>query len=97
MKIDVTGCFKEQRYKFFESNSQLSNRGSLPTLCCFKEQRYKFFESNSQQRADAILMKNYTDIDKKISALLLKMNQNNALDIERLFMMIEIEDYSRFF
>lgn len=54
-------------------------------------------ESEFIKRADAILMKNYTDIDKKISALLLKMNQNNALDIERLFMMIEIEDYSRFF
>ena len=42
------GCFKEQRYKIFESNSQrpLSSRGR--SRCCFKEQRYKIFESNSQ-------------------------------------------------
>ncbi len=42
------GCFKEQRYKFFESNSQLAGKEFEAKFCCFKEQRYKFFESNSQ-------------------------------------------------
>ncbi len=42
------GCFKEQRYKLFESNSQQKEGSVLGLICCFKEQRYKLFESNSQ-------------------------------------------------
>ena len=41
--------FKEQRYKLFESNSQLSGEAGRRLLRCFKEQRYKLFESNSQK------------------------------------------------
>ena len=46
-------CFKEQRYKFFESNSQLFPMLPIFALGCFKEQRYKFFESNSQRANDS--------------------------------------------
>ena len=46
--VDVS-CFKEQRYKLFESNSQLMQCVACWVTSCFKEQRYKLFESNSQQ------------------------------------------------
>ena len=42
-------CFKEQRYKIFESNSQHQRDKYPGHTRCFKEQRYKIFESNSQQ------------------------------------------------
>ncbi len=48
------------------------------------------------KEADKILMKDYTDIDIKISQLLSKMNQNKTLDIVGSFHMIEIVDFYRF-
>ena len=47
MQVKVS-CFKEQRYKIFESNSQRTVEVGRPMASCFKEQRYKIFESNSQ-------------------------------------------------
>ena len=46
--LSISCCFNEQRYKFFESNSQLKEIFADKTEGCFNEQRYKFFESNSQ-------------------------------------------------
>ncbi len=53
--MELMSCFKEQRYKLFESNSQQAVIATETKVCCFKEQRYKLFESNSQLLRDDLL------------------------------------------
>ena len=47
-------------------------------------------ESEFVERANKILMQDYTDIDKKIVKLLTEMNKNKKLDVARAFGFIEI-------
>ena len=53
-------------------------------------------EAEFVERANKILMQDYTDIDKKIVKLLTEMNKNKKLDVARAFGFIEIKDFERF-